>query len=435
MMKPIATRPSTNLFIITTFGVFALASLFGAGAFWATVTEIQGAVIASGQVAVAGKPKTVQHLDGGIVDALFVSDGDKVAAGDPLVLLDDTLLAANLSIYRNRLAEALARQARLTAEQIDADSIDFDYDRSLLAGINDDKHRKGQTQIFLTRREIQEGRSLQLAEKIKQFENQISGVESQIGAKKDQLALLEEDLGNTETLSERGLARGTQLSNAKRAVADMRGQIAEHQSERARIENSIRDSELQLLQLRREFREEVVTELREVTSTAEELVQQIISTEKQLERVEVRAPVAGTIHEMAYVTLGGVVPPGASITQIIPDDEIGAYELRVTPDGIDQVFLGQEARVRFSAFNQRTTPEIFGEVSSISPNSIVDEATGLPFYRVYLTIPQSEISRLGNKDLLPGMPIEGLLQTEPRTVISYLTKPLTDQFQRAFREE
>ncbi|MEJ6399515.1 HlyD family type I secretion periplasmic adaptor subunit [Yoonia sp. 208BN28-4] len=414
--------------------IVTMAFAAGAGG-WTWLTEINGAVIAQGAVEVASRPKSVQHLDGGIIDEILVSNGDTVDTGDVLMRLDATLLAANLAIYQTRLAEATARRDRLVAEQEGRDTITW-TPVDLPADVVDiNIIRSGEDEIFRSRRELQDGRREQLAEKILQFDNQTEGVRGLITSKQDQLDLMDTEIAATQTLVDRGLARDSQLLGLLRGQADMLGQISEHTSELARIENSIRDTELEILQIDRQFREGVVTELRDATTERQELSQQIFSTEKQLERVEIRAPDTGRIHELQFSTIAGVVAPGAVILQIIPRDDDLRFELQIDPASVDQVFPGQEATIRFPAFNQRTTPELTGSVLDISPTSVIDEATGLSFYRVGVTIPTDELARLGDLELVPGMPVQAFLQTGKRTVFSYLTKPLTEQLTQAFREE
>lgn len=416
-------------------GTLAACALLAVGVGWAGLTRISGAVIAPGAVEVAGKPKSVQHLDGGIVESILVSDGQSVGRGDVLVRLDATLLQANLDIYKTRLSEANAMRARLAAEQSGAQEITFAAPDPLVEGAQTALHRTGQTKIFEARRELERGRQAQLAEKIRQFRNQITGVDALIEAKQRQGALLEEELASVIQLSEKGLVRASQLLGLQRQQADLLGQIAEHRSELARIENSIRDTEIEILQGQRQLKEEVVTQLRDVTTQIHELRQQTISTVKQLERINIRAPVSGRVHEMQFTTIGGVVPAGATILQIVARDEGLSFSTRIDPAAVDQVYVGQEARLRFSAFNQRTTPELTGHVADISPTSVEDEATGMSFFRVRLNVPQEQLARLGTLKLVPGMPVEAYLKTTDRTVLSYLIKPLSDQIAQAFREE
>ncbi|WP_372988785.1 HlyD family type I secretion periplasmic adaptor subunit [Sulfitobacter sp.] len=416
-------------------GVVATIALLGGGTFWAATTQISGAVIASGSVEVIGRPKSVQHLDGGIIDELRVVDGDFVTQGDVLVRLDDTNLLANLSIYRTRLSEVLALKDRLVAEQREAATITRAPLDLLIGDVDFALHQIGQAEIFEARQEFEQGRKEQLDEKIRQFENQTIGVNALIDAKQQQLALLEDELGAQKTLFDKGLARSSQLLSLQRSQADLLGQIAEHQSELARIQNSVRDTELELLQGARQKKEEVVTQLREVTTNIQELRQQIVSTEKQLDRVAIRAPNTGRIHEMAFTTIGGVIPPGGTILKIIPQGEGFGIRTRIDPASVDQVYVGQPAKVRFPAFNQRTTPELLGSVHDVSATTSVDDVTGQSFYGVEITVPEAELARLADLQLVPGMPVEAYITTTDRTVLSYLLKPLRDQLNQAFREE
>ena len=401
---------------------------------WMTMTFISGAIIAQGQAVVRGKPKVIQSLDGGVVEQIFVKDGDVVSAGDVLLRFDPTLLSINLDIYRTRLAEVIAREARLEAEYLGRDKITFPpapdgLDPETLA-----RHFAGQQEIFAARSEVLSGSKDQLEERVLQFRNQITGVEGRISAIEDQLEYVGRELDSMQALKDKALARESQVLELLGNRSVLLGSLSETKAELARIYNSIRDTELEMQQTERQFRENVVTELREATASREELVLQIVTVEKQLERITVLAPVDGVIHEMQVFTIGGVVAPEGIILEVVPISEGVEFELRVDPKSIDQVFVGQRARVVFPAFDMRTTPEIFGTVEGISPTSIVDPSSGQAYYRLTLTVTAEDLALLGNVELIPGMPIEAFLQTGERSVLSYLTKPLTDQLQRAFRE-
>ncbi|MCV0426020.1 MAG: HlyD family type I secretion periplasmic adaptor subunit [Roseibium sp.] len=436
-VRPRAQTPTvkTGLRVTGILGVLASVCLLASAVVWAQFTEINGAVIAVGKVVAQGKPKTVQHLDGGIVQEILVKDGDRVAAGDVLIRLDDTQLLANLQIYRSRLANSAALRDRLVAEQGGSDTIVFEDDVAALSGRDLGKVRLGQTAIFTSRRDVHLGRREQLEEKIRQFKNQIIGINALVGAKQDQLASLETELAGMIELNERGHVRKSQVLSMQRSRSDLIGQLGEHAAELARIANSIRDTELEILLAERQRREEAVTELRETVVSIEEMVQQILSTDKQLDRVDIRAPVDGIVHEMQVVTIGGVVSPGAAILQVIPSGDGIVFETRVDPSAIDQVYVNQSARLRLSAFNQQTTPELEGSVLTLSADAVIDEATGGSFYRVLIASPIEQLERLGDLEIVPGMPVEAFLQTDERTVLSYLTKPFTAQVGRAFREE
>ncbi|RKF12437.1 HlyD family type I secretion periplasmic adaptor subunit [Roseovarius spongiae] len=410
-------------------GIVLLTLVFG----WAYFTPINGAVIASGSAVVRGKPKIVQSLDGGVVEEIRVADGDLVKGGDVLLRLDPTLLRINLKMYRTRLAETRAKINRLQAEQAGLREMAFDYDATYLDGLPLRQINAGQREIFEARRDVMKGRQDQLREKVAQFYNQIAGVKGLVKAKRDQLSFIEQELADVSALHAQGLAREGQVLELQRSRSRLLGEISEHQSELARIRNSVRDTELEILQAERQFKEQVVTDLREATLKSEELMLQIVTAQKQLDRIEILSPVDGVVHEMQVFNAGSVVPPGETILQIIPVSQGVDFEIRVDPNAIDQVAQGQRAKVVFTAFNSRTAPEIFGTVSGISPDSVTDPATGRSFYRVTLAIPPEELTRLEGHEILPGMPIEGFLQTGERTVMSYLIRPLSDQLRRAFR--
>ena len=429
-----APAPRTDLGGARRLGAVVSLAVFGGLLFWADATEINGAVVAPGAVVVPGKPKTVQHLDGGIVAEILVEDGAVVAAGDPLVRLDATSLRANLDIYRNRLAAAASLRDRLIAERDGAPQIAFAPEPGL-AEAAVASARRGQTSIFASRQEVQDGRRAQLREKIAQYANQTAGVEALKRAKTEQLGSLEEEIAAKRRLTEQGHMRLPDLLAIQRARSDLVGQIQEHVSELARIANSVRDTELEISIIGLERREDAAAQLSDARSEIDELRQQILATAAQLDRIEVRAPVAGVVHELQTATVGGVVAPGGPIAQIVPTGGGFLFETRVDPTAADQVHPGQPARLRFSAFSQDAAPELNATVRWVSANTVVDEATGAPFYRVALEADDAEMARLDGVELVPGMPVEAFLQTGARTVLSYLLKPLTDQVERAFREE
>jgi HlyD family secretion protein len=427
--------PRTGLTALVRLGALASLALLVIIFFWLQTTMISGAIIASGQAVVRGKPKIVQSLDGGVVAEIFVKDGDVVKTGDTLLKLDPTLLLINLDIYRNRLAETFARESRLEAEYLGLQQIEQRAAPLQLSDVTLDRHHIGQQEIFQARADVMAGRKEQLEERILQFGNQIDGVEGLITSARDQLAYVERELESLRVLNQKGLARESQLLERQRTQADLLGQMAERQSELARIRNSIRDTELEILQSERQFKEDVVTELRKTTTEREELVLQIVTVEKQLERIDVLAPADGIVHEMTVSTVGGVVAPEATIVQIVPLSEGVEFEVRVDPKSIDQIFVGQSAKVVFPAFDMRSKPEIFGSLANVPPSSVTDPATGQSYYRVGLSVPPEQLALLGNVELIPGMPVEAFLQTGERSVMSYLTKPLLNQLQRAFRDD
>jgi HlyD family secretion protein len=281
---------------------------------------------------------------------------------------------------------------------------------------------------------VLKGRRDQLAEQLRQFDVQADGLQGLIAAKEEQLALVGRERATMQQLFDQGLAREGQLLDLQRAEADLLGQLSGHRSDLSRMQLAGRDAELAVVQGEREFKEQVVTELRAATTEAEELILEIVNLDRQLERIDIRAPARGVVHEMQVTTVGGVVAPGAVLLQVLPIDEGVAFEFRLDPRSVNRVQAGQPAQVVFPAFDQRVTPKLNGTVTAISPAAITDPATGQNYYRVELEIPPDELARLGEGTLLPGMPVEAFLQTGDRSVLDYLLHPLSAQIDRAFRE-
>jgi len=429
-----AARPRIGLSAAAVGGCLAAVALLLLVTAWAALTPIKGAVIASGVTVVHGKPRAVESVDGGLVAEISVADGDWVRAGEVLLRLDPTLLRMNLDMYRTRLAETRAEIARLSAERAGDGPPQFDTDTTHVEGVALGPIQRGQAEIFAARREVMVGRETRLHERIAQHRNRIAGVEGVIGARRDQLELVEQELADIRALHAAGLVRKGRMLELQRQRAKLLGGIAEQESELAGIRNAIQDARLEMQQSEREQREQVVTDLRAAMKTRKELVLQIVTARKQLDRVAIRAPVDGVVHEMQVSNAGAVVPSGKTILQVIPVADGVDFEVRVPPVAIDRVARGQRAKVVFPVFDAQTTPEIFGTVSDISPDSVTDPATQQRFYRVSLAIPPGELARLGDRAILPGMPVEAFLQTGSRTVLSYLTRPLMDQLRQTFRE-
>ncbi len=415
-------------------GLIGLVALLGGVGFWAGTTVINGAVIAQGQAVVRGNAKQVQHLDGGIVADILVQDGDGVQAGDVLIRLDPTLVRMNLDVTRQRLADALTQQARLRAEQQGLGTLTFVYPDLPFEMPDMATNEAGQRAIFTARAAVQTGGRDQLAEAFLQFENQIEGLTSQMEAISAQIGFVSKDLDNMQVLVERNLARQSQLNDLNRTRAELEGRRAALASDIAQLSNARREAEIQTLQSERSFQESVVTDLRTITSQVDELVLDIVTRAAQLDRINIRAPAAGIVHELQISTVGGVIDPGQVIAEIIPQDQALDFELRVQPQDIDQVYIGQEAETLIAAFDVNETPKLIGSVARISPNAIVDPQTGQSYYLINLTVPAEEIARLGGLRIKPGMPVEAYLATGERTVLGYLISPVTTQMRRAFRQ-
>ena len=417
-------------------GLIAFAVLFLGCGLWMFFASIQGAVIASGTVSVLGKPKTIQHLDGGLVAEILVENGEVVDAGDVLVRLDDAMLKANIDIYKNRFREAVALRDRLSAEQQGLSVIDWDDEIFEVNGILPSAEvRDGQNRIFQARRATKTGQVSQLNERILQLENQIEGLDALSNSKLSQISILNKEFEAISSLAEDGYASESRVLALQREIEEIKGQQFEHQAETSQVRNTISEVRVQIAQINREFDQAAITELREAELAIKDMEQQILATRVQLDRVDILAPIPGVIHEQSIFTIGGVIAPGAAILQIIPVDQAMEFEVNVQPQNIDQIFVGQDVSVLFSAFNARTTPQLNGTVKSVSLNTSVNEESGFAFYPVRVEVSTEELQRLGKQELISGMPIEAFFTTESRSPLNYLTKPLTDNINRAGREE
>lgn len=415
--------------------LIASLALMGLFLAWAQLTPISGAVVAPGQATVPGKPRVVQSLDGGRVERIAVANGDPVVAGQVLLQLDPRLIQAKLDVARGRLVAALALRARLEAEQAGAAAPDFPQPDLPFDLPDSSAAEAGQRQIFAARAALREGRAAQRVERVAQMANQIEGVMAQIAAGEAQLKILESELASAGELVGKGMMRKAELLDLQSRQAGLLGDIAGRRAEVARLQNAARDAELEVDQAERAFHEEVAIELRKTMTEVEEMILEVITLTDQLARVEIRAPSDGVVHEMQVTTEGGVVAPGETILQVVPQGNGVEFEMRLSTQDLDRVHVGQPTQLVFPSLDQRTTPRLEATVASVSPAAIIDPQTGQNFYRLKIAVTPAELARLGPVEILPGMPVEAFLQTGDRSVMSYLLSPLTRQAMLAFREE
>jgi HlyD family secretion protein len=402
---------------------------------WATTTEFAGAVIAPGQLVVNTNLKKVQHLTGGIVGELRVREGAHVKAGDILIRLDDTQTRANLAIVIKALDEMAARQAREEAERDGNATIDFPKDLLDRMGNPDvEKAVNGERKQFEVRSAARNGQKSQLRERAAQLKEEIGGYQAQTASKVEQIEWITKELVGVNDLWAKNLvpyARVTALEREKVRLDGERGQLI---AAIAQAKGKIAETELQILQVDQDMRTEVGKDLADIRAKTAEQVEKKVTAEDLLKRVDIRAPQDGVVHQLAVHTVGGVIAQGEAIMLIVPEADALEVEARIMPPDIDQVRIGQAAILRFTAFNLRTTPEINGEVSRLSGDVSEDQKTGTRFYTARIAFAESELTKLQGLRLLPGMPVESFIQTSPRTVISYLTRPLRDHVTRSFRE-
>jgi HlyD family type I secretion membrane fusion protein len=407
----------------------AVAVVAGIGG-WAAFTEISGAVVSSGTVVVESSTKLVQHREGGIVREIRVKTGDTVKAGDLLIRLDDTVTRANLAVIIKQLTELTAQELRLEAERDDLDAID--WPENLKNGLSDIE--RGQQMLLEARRNSKEGRKNQLQEQIRQFNKQTEGLEAQVSAKTAEIELIEEELRDLDGLLDKQLVSKSRVTALRREKARLQGEFGDLIAQIARTGEAISERRIQILQIEESYRAEVLEQLQEARSRIAQLEEQKIAAEDELTRVDILAPRNGYVHQLSVHTIGGVIAPGETVMQIVPREDQLIVEAQVRPVDIGQMSPGQKARVRFPSFDQRTTPELNAELLTVSADLTEDERTGTSYYVARLVIDETELEKLGDKALVPGMPVETFLQTGERTVLSYLVKPITDQIAHALRE-
>ncbi len=427
--------------------VFLLVGIGG----WATFTEVSGAVVSSGTVVVESNIKQVQHREGGIVREIRVKDGDVVNAGDLLISLDDTVTRANLAVVTKQLTELSAQELRLEAERDDLPAIEWPGEGSQsvslrlrtsgpvgegeevrVAKLSD--IQRGQELLLEARRNSKNGRQDQLQEQIRQFDKQTEGLEAQVNAKRGETELIDLELVDLDKLLEKKLVSKSRVTALRREKTRIAGELGDLIAQIARTKESISERRIQILQIEESYRAEVLEQLQQVRSRIAQLEEQKIAAEDELTRVDIQAPRGGIIHQLSVHTIGGVLAPGETIMQIVPQEDQLIVEAQVRPVDIDQMAPGQAARVRFPSFDQRTTPELNAALLTVSADLAQDERTGETYYTARLVIEDSELDKLGTQVLVPGMPVETFLQTGDRTVLSYLMKPITDQVAHAMRE-
>ena len=403
---------------------------------WASTAELSGALIAQGTIVVDSNIKKVQHPTGGVVGEVRVHDGDRVKAGDILIRLDETVTRANLAIVTKSLIELYARKARLGAERDGVDTVAMPPEMKDQADDPDVKASlDSERKLFDLRRTARLGQKDQLRERIKQLQEQISGLVAQQDAKSKEISFVDQELSGVRELWQKNLVQLNRLTSLERDEARVEGERGQLVASAAEAKGRIAEIQLQILNIDQESSSDVAKELRETDSKIGEAVERKVTAEDQLKRIDIRAPQDGVVFQSTANTVGGVITAGDPIMMIVPESDKLSVEVKVEPKDIDQVAIGQPVVLRFSAFNQRTTPELNGNVTRIGADTSNDQRTGQSYYLVRIGIEPSELDRLGPVKLTPGMPVESFIQTGKRTLVSYLVKPLHDQLMRSMREK
>lgn len=426
--------PARRPLIIGFLGLLVLLGGFGT---WAVMSSIAGAVVASGRIEVDRNRQVVQHLDGGIVAEILVEEGDTVDEGAVLLRLDAKELRSQLAITEGQLFEIMARRGRLEAERDGAENVQFDKALLEMATTRPSVADlvEGQRRLFLARRESIAREIEQLEKRGAQIRDQITGVNAQQDSMEIQLELIAEELRNQETLLERGLAQAGTVLNLRRTEADLSGRLGELVATEAQALGRITEIEIEILKLGSNQREEAIAQLRDLRYQELELVENRRTLLERLNRLDISAPVSGVIYNLQVHTPRSVIRPADPVLFLVPQDRPLVIAAQVSPTDIDQIYVGQDVTLRFSALDQRNTPDLFGKVMQVSADAFEDEGTQVSYYRAEIELNEGEAQRLPSGTMLiPGMPVESYIRTQDRSPLTYLVKPLSDYFVKAFRE-
>ncbi len=418
------------------WGFLTLALLIGGLGTWSVLTTLSGAIIAPGQIEVAQSRQVVQHVDGGVVAEILVTEGDRVKTGDVLLRLDGSQLQSEVTIVENQLQELNARRARLEAERDEADAVTFPAgllkaaaDRPDVAEMVD-----GQASLFAAHRETLAQAVDQRERRIGQIGSQIEGIEAQQAAVETQVTLLGPELGAQRDLLEKGLTQAARVSAIERELAQVQGRAGELTAAKAEAAGRITEIEIEIRGLATQLREAAEVELRDVAARELELSERQRALTERIGRLDIRAPAAGLVFGLQVTTPQSVIRSADPLMFIVPQDRPLLVAVRIPATHVDEVHLGQDVRLVFSSLPSRTTPELIGRVTLVSADALIDERTGATYYRTEIAIDAEDILGLGKLDVVPGMPVDAFIRTADRTPLSYLLKPFTDYFRNAFRE-
>lgn len=431
-----AARPEWSARTPMIIGVLSLILLVGGFGTWAALTNISGAIIASGRIEVDQNRQVVQHPDGGVVAAILVKEGDIVEAGQVLIRLEATDLQSQLLIAENQLYELMARRGRLEAERDGNDTAEFDPLLLEAAKANPDAAGliAGQNRLLQARAQSTANEIDQLHKRRGQIADQIVGIKAQQVSLRRQIELILKELADQQVLLDKGLAQASRVLALQREDARMSGTMGDLKAQEAQAGGRITEIDIEILKLGTTRREEAITQLRDQQYRELELRENRRALIQKMQRLEITSPVAGVVYDMKVFALRSVIRPAEPVLFVVPQDRPLIINAQVMPTDIDKIFVGQEVTLRFSALDQRRTPELIGRVVKISADAFQDEGTRQTYYRAEIVLSEGEQAKLPEgTTLIPGMPVETFIRTEDRTPIAYLLKPFMDYFAKAFR--
>ena len=416
------------------FGYFILLSTLGVFGGWSYYAPIASSSIAVGKVVVEDHRKTVQHFEGGIIKKLWVREGDKVKAGDLLITLDNTQFKAQVQILQGQYIVRTASSARLNAERRGNQRIDF----TEILSIDDLRVQEAisdQQYLFNTRQKSYKGEIQLLEQRIEQIDSKMVGLQTQIESKQQLIYSYSGEITELEILLEEGFAEKPRVMELKRSHTRLHGEIAGLNAEIATSRMQQGEAKLQIFQTTKKYQADIALQLERVNAELFDIIERLHAEKARVKRTKILSPVAGSILNLEVNTQGGVIRAGEPILDIVPAGARLVIEARVVLQDIDKVSLGSEAKIRFSAFNSKTTPVMEATVTKLSMDSVTDEKTGEQYYAATLELTEEGREKLEDLVLISGMPAEVLIQTGERTVFQYLVKPATSMIAKAFTEE
>ena len=416
-------------------GVIIVTITFGIFGLWSAIAPLQSAALAPGKVSVKGSRKSIEHLEGGIIAELPVRDGDSVEAGDLLILLDDTLVRAQLEISTGQYYAVKATESRLLAER---DGLPLVTYPALIGDSVDPRAvdaMQSQNQVFSARRNAHEGKIAVLNQRVSQLGEQARGIEALRAGKEKLVKSYAEEISDLSELLKEGFVDRQRLRELERHLAGTEGEVAEHISAIARLKIQQGETRLEILQLQKEMHTSVVDELGKLQIEVYDLEERIRAAADRTDRIEIRSPVSGVVMGKTVTTVGEVVSRGEPLMYVVPQAEELIVEAQVSLVDIDRVHNGQSADIRFSAFKSTTTPVIDGTVVSVSADAIINEQSGVSYYLARVEVTPEGYDMLDDLTLVPGMPAEVLINTGSRTLFQYLTQPIRNAFARSLIED
>jgi HlyD family type I secretion membrane fusion protein len=430
------TAPSDGMRGSALAGWSIIVLFFGVLGVWSTTAPLNGAVVANGVVKVEGNRKSVQHLDGGIVKELRVKEGDKVNVGDVLIVLDDTQARAELNVLTEQFIVLRASEERLRAELDRRVSLVMPDD---LRAINDGFHVKsvwdGQVRQMQSRLDALEGQRSVIKEKISQLEQQIVGSQAQVTAFNAQLTSVRNEMESIAPLMERGLIAKPRYLQLERSASGLEGQAADTIAGIARARQAIAEQKQQMAQLDNDRMADITKDLRDTQAKLLEVIPRLMNARAVLSRMEIRSPYAGRVVGLNVFSVGAVILRGDKILDVVPEKESLIVESQVSVDDISELRPDMRAEIHLTAYKQRITPTIHGEVIQISADRLTDTRTGTPYYTALLRIDENELAEMPDIRLYPGMPAMVTVPTVARTAFDYLVGPLAQSFRQAFRQK